>query len=133
MGVSFTKRSAESFRIASNAARSFQHEYIKSEHVLLGVLSGDCEGRKALSYLGVDLDAMFADIERAMLPREFAIEEASTFRKGGRLADTADFLVGVLTHNQSAAAVVLGQHGVTGDKLRAAAIEGRSANYRRNA
>ena len=51
----------------------------------------------------------------------YASEEANPFQKGGRLADSADILVGLLVDNESAAALSLSKHGLTADNVRSEA------------
>jgi ATP-dependent Clp protease ATP-binding subunit ClpC len=138
MGGGFTKRTGKVMRSANREARGFKHEYIGTEHVLLGLLNDDSGiVAEILSGLKVDKETIRNDVEKVMLkgpdrvadirlpltPRirkvyEYAVEEARTFVKGGRLADVDDLLIGLIRYGDGVAGMMLEKNGVTLDLLR---------------
>jgi ATP-dependent Clp protease ATP-binding subunit ClpA len=117
--------------LAREEAQSFNHHYIGTEHVLLGLLR-EQQGLAALvlSTLGVELDATRAIIERQMgrgndvnseeidyVPRvrkvlSLAMDEAE--RQGNMLVRTEHMLLGIVREGGGVAANVLDHFGVLG-------------------
>jgi ATP-dependent Clp protease ATP-binding subunit ClpA len=117
--------------LAREEAHSFNHHYIGTEHVLLGLLR-EHRGLAAqmLSTLGVELDATRAIIERQMgrgnegpseeidyVPRvrkvlSLAMDEAE--RQGCMLVRTEHMLLGIVREGGGVAANVLDHFGVLG-------------------
>ncbi len=66
----FTDRARKVMHLAHQEAHRFNHEYIGTEHLLLGLIE---EGSGVAAYvikdLGVDLDKIRLDVERLILPR----------------------------------------------------------------
>ena len=137
MDGGFTKQTTRVMNLANESAHRFNHEYIGAEHILLGLLEAGGEAIEVLKNLGIDADQMRGDMKGAMLAGElpvkiakppltprarriilYASQEANPFRKGGRLADSADILVGLLVDNESAAALILSKHGLMADNVR---------------
>ncbi len=117
--------------LAREEALSFNHQYIGTEHILLGLLR-EQQGLAAqvLSTLGVELDATRASIERQMgrgketpaeeidyVPRvrkvlSLALDEAE--RQGCMLVRTEHILLGIVREGGGVAANVLDHFGVLG-------------------
>ena len=67
-GYNFTERVREVLAQARNEAARLHHEYVGTEHILLGLLrEGDGVGASALRLLGVDLDGLIVFIDRKLL------------------------------------------------------------------
>jgi ATP-dependent Clp protease ATP-binding subunit ClpA len=61
----FTDRAREAVVLAQWEARSMRHDYIGTEHILLGVLrEGTSVGARVLDGLGIDLKGVRADVVR---------------------------------------------------------------------
>lgn len=117
--------------LARDEAQAFNHHYIGTEHLLLGLL-GEQKGLAAqvLSLLGVELGATRAVIERQMkrgsepsseeidyVPRvrkvlSLAMDEAE--RQGGAQVRTEHILLGIVREGAGIAANVLDHFGVLG-------------------
>ena len=117
--------------LAREEAQSFNHHYIGTEHVLLGLLR-EQQGLAAqvLSTLGVELEATRATVERDMgrgneasaeeidyVPRvrkvlSLAMDEAE--RQGCILVRTEHMLLGIVREGGGVAANVLDHFGVLG-------------------
>ena len=55
----FTDRARKVMQLANQEAQRFNHEYIGTEHILLGLIhENEGVGAKALEALGVTLDAI---------------------------------------------------------------------------
>jgi ATP-dependent Clp protease ATP-binding subunit ClpC len=118
--------------VAREEAQSFNHHYIGTEHILLGLLR-EQQGLAALvlSTLGLELDATRAIIERQMgrgkdasyseaidyVPRvrkvlSLAMDEAE--RQGCMLVRTEHILLGIVREGGGVAANILDHFGVLG-------------------
>ena len=65
----FTERARQALTLAQEAAASFGHSYIGSEHLLLGLLrEGGGPAAKALSAAGVTDEALVKQIEELSGP-----------------------------------------------------------------
>ena len=59
----FTERARQALTLAQEAAASFGHSYIGSEHLLLGLLrQSDCGAAAVLREAGCDLNDIYTDI-----------------------------------------------------------------------
>jgi ATP-dependent Clp protease ATP-binding subunit ClpA len=140
MGGGFTKQSTAVLDLASEAAHELNNEYIDPEHILIGLLRADAEASRVFKQLDLDVSAIELETRKVILPGEqpvkivklplsrrsketfeYAIGESNPFQKGGRLADSADLIVGILLENNSAAASILTKYGLTVDRVRSAA------------
>jgi Clp amino terminal domain, pathogenicity island component len=117
-------------RLADEEARSFRHEYIGTEHLLLGLLrEGEGIAATVLRSRGVDLSAIRREIEQLvqqgktevtqqelpLTPRarealEFAQEDARIV--GQTLVDTEHVLIGLLREPDGVARIVLRKLGL---------------------
>lgn len=132
----FTERARSVLRYAQQEAQRFNHTYIGTEHLLLGLLRAtDGIAARALTNLHVELDAVRAAIEAiigrgdrivlgdiGLTPRskkslELAIDEAR--RLNHRYVGTEHILLGLVREGDGIAAGVLKDFAVTPGKVRA--------------
>ena len=60
----FTDRARRVIVLAQEEARSFNHNYIGTEHILLGLIQeGECVAAKALESMGISLEAVRQEVE----------------------------------------------------------------------
>jgi hypothetical protein len=133
----FTERARKALILAQSEAFRFNHNYIGTEHLLLGLVSeGDGIAAKALQALGVELSrvraaveyivgrgdrAVAADAEKGLTPRAarslaLAVDEAT--RLGHAYIGTEHLLLGLIREGEGIAAGVLEKLGMTLDKVR---------------
>jgi ATP-dependent Clp protease ATP-binding subunit ClpC len=126
----------QSFELASAEAVRFRHDFIGTEHVLLGLMSEE-NGRvsRILKNFGVQRETVRAEIEKivgtgpqsraahppAYTPRaqkafQIAIREAKAAR--AIRAETEHVLIGLLCQGGGVAAIVLEKFGVNAAKVR---------------
>jgi len=137
----FTDRARKVFALANQEAIRFNHEYIGTEHVLLGLIK---EGRgvaaNVLKELNVDLSKVELQVERLVkigrdivlvdkLPQtprlrraiEFAIEESHSL--GHNYVGTEHLLLGLIRETDAAAGQVLMNLGLKLEEVREEVIE----------
>src|SRR5689334_2527579 len=109
--------------LANQEAQRFGHEYMGSEHILLGLVrEGNGTGARALSDLGVDLRRVRLEIEKRVTPSGFgeigkfpqtpraktvierAIEEARSL--GHKYVGSEHLLLGLVRDEGTAGAVL---------------------------
>src|SRR5216684_2093499 len=134
----FTERARKVLSLAQEEAQRFQHNYIGTEHLLLGLVrEGEGVAAKVLNNLGVDLNKVRSTVEfiighgdriiigeigltpRAKKVIELAVDEAR--RLDHHYIGTEHLLLGLLREGDGIAAKVLSHLGVELDKLRMAA------------
>src|SRR6266487_1227054 len=132
----FTKRAGHVLTLAQEEARHFQHNYIGTEHLLLGLVrEGEGVASQVLSNLGIEVDqvrhaveAIIGRGERIVLgelgltPRakkviELAMDEAR--RLNHRFIGTEHLLLGLLREGEGIAAGVLASLGLHLEQVRA--------------
>jgi ATP-dependent Clp protease ATP-binding subunit ClpC len=121
----FTERARKVMALANQEAQRFNHEYIGTEHVLLGLVKeGSGVGANVLKNLGVDLHKVRMEVEKLVktgpdmvtmgkLPQtprakkviEYAIEEARNLSHN--YVGTEHLLLGLLREHEGVAAQVL--------------------------
>ena len=121
----FTDRAKKVMSLARQEAQKFNHEYIGTEHVLLGLVQeGNGVAANVLEKMGVDLDNIRQEVEKIVksgpsmatmsnlpfTPRakkvlELAMEEASQL--GHNYIGTEHLLLGLIKENEGIAAQVL--------------------------
>jgi ATP-dependent Clp protease ATP-binding subunit ClpC len=121
----FTDRARKVMALANQEAQRFNHEYIGTEHILLGLVKeGSGVGANVLKNLGVDLRKVRLEVERLVrsgpdmvtmgkLPQtprakkviEYAIEEARNLNHN--YVGTEHLLLGLLREHDGVAAQVL--------------------------
>jgi ATP-dependent Clp protease ATP-binding subunit ClpA len=135
----FTERARKVLSLAQEEAQRFQHNYIGTEHLLLGLMrEGEGVAAKVLSNLGVELDKVRTSVEfiigrgdRIVLgeigltPRvkkviELAIDEAR--RLNHHYIGTEHLLLGLVREGEGIAAGVLESLGVNLEKVRTQTI-----------
>jgi hypothetical protein len=143
MKTQFTKRALKAIALAADEARSFNHEYVGTEHVLLGLLAEPSGAAgDVLATLGVDAGHIRKEVERlvqrgpvpvttGVLPQtprtlqviEYARDEAHGV--GQKVADVEHLLIALLREPDGVACVVLKNLGFKPDQLRAEALRTR--------
>ncbi len=131
----FTDRARKVLSLAQEEAQRFQHNYIGTEHLLLGLIrEGEGVGAKVLRNLGVDLQKAHDSVEfmigrgdrivlgeigltpRAKRVIELAVDEAR--RMNHSYIGTEHLLLGLLREGEGIAAGVLESLGVNLEKAR---------------
>ncbi len=132
----FTDRARKVMALANQEAQRFNHEYIGTEHILLGLVKeGSGVGANVLKNLDVDLRKVRLEVEKLVksgpdmvsygrLPQtprakkviEFAIEEARNLNHN--YVGTEHLLLGLLREHDGVAAQVLMNLGLKLDEVR---------------
>ncbi len=132
----FTERARRVLTLAQEEAQRFNHNYIGTEHLLLGLVrEGDGVAAKVLSNLGVELSKVRSAVEfiigrgdqktvgeigltpRAKKVIELAVDEAR--RLNHHYIGTEHLLLGLVREGEGIAASVLESLGVNLEKVRA--------------
>jgi len=132
----FTERARRVLTLAQEEALRFNHNYIGTEHILLGLVrEGEGVAAKVLANLGVDLAKVRSAVEfiigrgdkavtgeigltpRAKKVIELAVDEAR--RLGHQYIGTEHLLLGLVREGEGIAAGVLESLGVSLEKVRA--------------
>ncbi len=132
----FTDRARQVLALANQEAQRFNHEYIGTEHILLGLVKeGTGVGANVLKNLGVDLHKVRLEVEKVVkpgpetaqmgkLPRtprakkviEYAVDEARDLNHN--YVGTEHILLGLLREREGVAAQVLMNMGLKLEELR---------------
>ncbi|MBN1553534.1 MAG: AAA family ATPase, partial [Phycisphaerae bacterium] len=132
----FTERARKVMALANQEAQRFNHEYIGTEHVLLGLVKeGTGVGANVLKNLGVELHKVRMEVEKLVkagpdmvtmgkLPRtprakkvvEYSIEEARNLNHN--YVGTEHILLGLLREHDGVAAQVLMNLGLKLEEVR---------------
>ncbi len=131
----FTDRSRQVMQIANQEAQRFNHEYIGTEHILLGLIKeGSGVASAVLKQLQVDLRNVRLEVEKLVqsgpdmtmgkLPQtprakkviEYAMEEAKALDHN--YVGTEHLLLGVIRVKEGIASEVLANLGVTVERIR---------------
>jgi excisionase family DNA binding protein len=131
----FTKRAGHVLTLAQEEARHFQHNYIGTEHLLLGLIrEGEGVASHVLSNLGIEVDQIRHDIEviigrgerivlgelgltpRAKKAIELAMDEARLLNH--RFIGTEHLLLGLIREGDGIAAGVLENLGLRLEQVR---------------
>jgi len=136
----FTDRSRKVMALANQEAQRFNHEYIGTEHILLGLVKeGSGVGANVLKNLGIDLHKVRLEVEKFIksgpewvvtgkLPQtprakrviEFAIVEARGLNHN--YVGSEHLLLGLIEEHEGVAAHVLMNLGLTLEQLRGAVL-----------
>ncbi len=135
----FTERARKVLTLAQEEAQRFNHNYIGTEHILLGLVrEGDGIAAKVLSNLGVELSKVRSAVEfiigrgertvkgeigltpRAKRVIELAVDEAR--RLGHNYIGTEHLLLGLLREGEGVAAGVLESLGISLEKVRSETV-----------
>jgi ATP-dependent Clp protease ATP-binding subunit ClpC len=136
----FTDRSRRAIVLAQEESRRLNHNYIGTEHILLGLMrEGEGVGARALVSLGLSLEAVRTDVEamigtgagtpsghipfttRAKTVLEYALREALALDHND--IGTEHLVLGLVREGEGVAAQVLVHRGVELDRLRQAVLE----------
>ena len=137
----FSDRARKVMALAHQEAQSFNHEYIGTEHILLGLVKeASGVGANALKNLEIDLHQVRVEVEKLVksgpdtvtmgkLPQtprakkviEYAIEEARNLNHD--YVGTEHLLLGLLREEEGVAAQVLMNLGLNLDDVREAVLE----------
>ncbi len=136
----FTERARKVLSLAQEEAQRFQHNYIGTEHLLLGLVrEGEGVAAKVLANLGVELNKVRSAIEfiigrgdrivlgeigltpRAKKVVELAVDEAR--RLNHHYIGTEHLLLGLVREGEGIAAGVLESLGVNLEKVRTQTIQ----------
>ena len=136
----FTERARKVLSLAQEEAQRFNHNYIGTEHLLLGLVrEGDGVAAKVLSNLGVELNQVRSAVESrvgrgdrivlgdiGLTPRskkviELAVDEAR--RLNHHYVGTEHVLLGLAREGEGIAAGVLESLGVSLEKVRTQTIQ----------
>src|SRR5213079_1884863 len=136
----FTERARKVLQLAQEEAQRFNHNYIGTEHILLGLVrEGDGVAARVLNNLGIELHNVRSRVEfiigrgdrmvmgeigltpRAKRVIEFAIDEAR--RLNHKFIGTEHLLLGLIREGEGIAAGVLESLGVSLAKVRTQVIE----------
>lgn len=132
----FTDRARKVMQLANQEAQRFNHEYIGTEHILLGLIKeGSGVAANVLKNLGVNLGRIRLEVEKLVrsgpdvvamgkLPQtprakkviEYSMEEAQDI--GDNHVGTEHILLGLLREEEGVAAIVLLNLGLKVDKVR---------------
>src|SRR6478672_564225 len=144
----FTERARKVLQLAQEEAQRFNHNYIGTEHLLLGLVrEGEGVAAKVLANLGVDLNKVRSAVEfiigrgdrtvtgdigltpRAKKVIELSVDEAR--RLNHHYIGTEHLLLGLVREGEGIAAGVLESLGVSLDKVRSQVIYvlNQSATY----
>src|ERR671938_1739478 len=135
----FTERARKVLSLAQEEAQRFQHNYIGTEHLLLGLVrEGEGVAAKVLANMGVELNKVRSAVEfiigrgdrmvmgeigltpRAKKVIELAVDEAR--RLNHQYIGTEHLLLGLVREGEGIAAGVLESLGVSLDRVRAQVI-----------
>src|SRR5947199_661703 len=136
----FTERARKVLQLAQEEAQRFNHNYIGTEHLLLGLVrGGEGVAAKVLANLGVDLNKVRSAVEfiigrgermitgeigltpRAKKVIELSVEEAR--RLNHNYIGTEHLLLGLVREGEGIAAGVLESLGVNLEKVRTQVIQ----------
>jgi ATP-dependent Clp protease ATP-binding subunit ClpA len=133
----FTDRARKVMQLASQEAQRFNHEYIGTEHILLGLVKeGDGSAVRILTNLNIDLRKIRMEVEKVICPGpptvftgklpqtpraekviEHAIEESRSLNRA-EYVGTDHLLLGLLREEEGVAAQVLTYLGLKLERVR---------------
>ena len=136
----FTDRARRVIVLAQEEARSFNHNYIGTEHILLGLIQeGECVAAKALESMGISLEAVRQEVEeiigrgsqphvghipfppRAKKVLELSLREG--LQMGHKYIGTEFLLLGLIREGEGVAAQVLVKLGADLPRVRQQVIQ----------
>ena len=129
----FTERARQVVVLAQDEARALKHNYIGTEHLLLGLLRREAVASRALASLGVGHDDVHAQVARIVgsgdesavgqipfTPRskkvlELAVRECN--RLGHGVVHSEHIVLGILREGEGVAAQILSARAVTYERM----------------
>ena len=146
----FTDRTRRALHAARDAAAALRHEYVGTEHILLGLICDPgCVAASVLTHLGVNLDSLKAKIEEIVTTGNTAVPEGAQLpytsrskkvvelamvcarENGDSFIGTQHLLLGLLREEKGIAAQVLAHSGITSRQVTAAINSVAAADERR--
>src|SRR6187397_3357454 len=135
----FTDRARRVVVLAQEEARMLNHNYIGTEHILLGLIhEGEGVAAKALESLGISLEAVREKVEETIGPAGTAASGAPPFtprakkvlelslrealQLGHNYIGTEHILLGLVREGEGVAAQVLFKRGADLDRVRATVL-----------
>jgi ATP-dependent Clp protease ATP-binding subunit ClpC len=131
----FTDGARKSMQLANQISQRFNHEYIGTEHVLIGVLKEDGVAARIVECLGVQPEHIIGDVKKLVQPGpemvtmgrlpqtprckrviEIAMEEAR--KMGHSWVGSDHLLLGLIIETEGAASQVLMNRGLRVDTIR---------------
>ncbi len=141
----FTERAQKSILLAQDEARNLKHNYVGTEHLLLGLLSeGEGVAAQTLNKIGIDLEKARKQAVQLVgegkyeteilgfTPRTKRVFELSFLearKLGHNYVGTEHILLGLIEEGEGVAAVVLVNLGVDLSKLKENIIKAVSENH----
>jgi ATP-dependent Clp protease ATP-binding subunit ClpC len=132
----FTERARNVVALAQEEARGLGHNYIGTEHLLLGLLRGEGVANRVLTDLGFNVDAVRGRVEEIVgrgeeplrdqipfTPRAKKVLELSlreSIRMGLNHLGTEHILLGLVHEGEGVAARIMGEAGANADAVRCA-------------
>jgi len=89
-GYNFTERVRKVLMLAREEANKLNHEYVGTEHILLGLCEGGGVAEHALRSLGVDLVIVRANVLQLVTPGDANGKNTTESAAGGILGAIAD-------------------------------------------
>ncbi|MDO9542194.1 MAG: ATP-dependent Clp protease ATP-binding subunit [Kiritimatiellia bacterium] len=143
----FTPRAQQVLQLARKEAERFNHQYVGTEHVLLGLIAlGEGEAVNVLQKMGVDLETLRLEVEKAvgqgqdtqtmgalpMTPRAkkvLALAAAEAGELNHNYVGTEHILLGLLREDEGVAARVLKNLNVDLDRARVEVMKLLNPDY----
>ena len=147
----FTPRAQQVLQLARKEAERFNHQYVGTEHVLLGLIAlGEGEAVNVLQKMGVDLETLRLEVEKAvgqgqdtqtmgtlpMTPRAkkvLALAAAEAKELNHNYVGTEHILLGLLREDEGVAARVLKNLNIDLDGVRNEVMKLLDPDYEGNA
>src|SRR6266446_4588290 len=127
----FTDRARKVMQLANQEAQRFNHEYIGTEHILLGLVKeGSGVAANVLKNLDIDLRKIRLEVEKIVLagPDVVTMGRLPQTPRAKRILDhnyvgTEHLLLGLLREQEGVAAQALMNLGLTLEDVRAEALD----------
>jgi ATP-dependent Clp protease ATP-binding subunit ClpC len=129
---------------ARQQAQALKHNFVGTEHLLLGLITGTGPAAGALAHVGLSADGVHADVVRIVGPGEEAVSDpaftpnaekvlAAAQREARSHGDAAigseHLLLGLVDVRGSVAARILDESGISAEDVREAALARLAARH----
>ncbi len=146
-GVNLTPRARQAIDLARQEADRFNHDYIGTEHLLLGILAlGEGVAVEAMKSMGIQLDTLRFEVEKVVgtggatktagalpltprLKKIIVLAAAEARGMNYNFVGTEHLLLAILRDGQSAAARVLANMKVDPEKVRREILQALDPDY----
>ncbi|WP_425448454.1 ATP-dependent Clp protease ATP-binding subunit [Dethiothermospora halolimnae] len=141
----FTERAQKAIMEAQQAAKELKHNYVGTEHILLGLLKeGEGIAAKTLNNMGMDLNKVKATVVEAVgegkveqeilgfTPRTKRVFELSFMEArnlGHNYVGTEHLLLGLIREGEGVGAIILKRLGLDSNKAKEAVVKMLNSNY----